>query len=601
MRHLIEQLMEDACTRKLPTLAQLAFPFFSGPFEVRRVALGAGAGSQLRVAFGPWGADLWFRLPATTARLDEIDAAYDATLARPEDSEFEEPSAPDTILTLSDDDKELPRAQDDRPLDDLGENDEPLRNRPRICEGGLPTGSLTFLCHHLSFPLVRDLRRERLAPLRSWHIDLRFLPRAEREGPWPWPRGEAVRFVPCLGTRRQESLDAIHALVVFFAAAQRQIAGAVDQGRLRAAARLLVAAAAYVPPDPDLRALAASRPFPATDMLHAFVYDAVTQDLTGRLAQMVDVCPGLLAFARGLATRGGEDRVQELLTAIVQGRKLGAILDLAVEAWARQQARSEPSRPAPSLRERAIQRQWIRHADACLPPALLWGRFVPGLVIEDIPRQAEIQQRWFEITTHEALWPPPRGAQAPVSEARHRRFVAFLSKHWAFFDGVVSFYLGPLEELLPEIIDFLGATGQTPDRSSDPVDVFSEFRSWREGGRPEEDDLKPFPAETALDIRGLSCWEEDGTRIRPLGRVAELIDEGCKMQHCVADYAGRAVNGKVQIFHLTGPSTELTVMTERRSDNLKLLMALGQSNRPLRSEEETLLRRWLETTATHES
>jgi len=45
----------------------------------------------------------------------------------------------------------------------VGGNDEPIRIRPRICEGGFLTGFLPFHCRHSSFLLVHDLRRERLA------------------------------------------------------------------------------------------------------------------------------------------------------------------------------------------------------------------------------------------------------------------------------------------------------------------------------------------------------------------------------------------------------------------------------------------------------
>ena len=515
-------LLRGAHARVGPGSGQLELPFPGGMLVPGTIPLGGAAEGRLSVELCEWGTRIALRLPVVAAPEvpgDELVVFFDG-----------EPCA----------------VHYDPGLHEAGTPDEP------------------------ALPAPTD---------QTWNATVKVTPRASASV--PRVGGGAFLLVPGLGRDRGESTRSILRVLRLIVDSLFARSGQLHLPSLSAAARLLTAAAAHVPALCSPTALQASRGFPGGGMMHWFVYESVVNDPTGRVAQIADVCPGLLVLARGLRSCGAGDRCDELLAAIRSGAKLGSILDFGLDAWTRQLAPGE-------IR---IQRLRIRRAGMLVRPSTLLTRPVPGVAATDIPTDEQLNARWFEVTSHDLLWRPPGPEQDGALAPRQLRGLGgFLSRHWRAIDDHAGRTHG-LETVLRELVDFVRFSGRCPGRRTDPVRLIDECRRWHE--QPHWEHHVTLPPDTPLGTAGLSGWIGRGVTVTPLRTVGELIRESRAMRHCVAWHAKRAAAGEVQIFHATVDGQRLTVMTDRRGGRLRVIEAAGVCNRPPTSEVNDRLALWI--------
>ena len=138
-----------------------------------------------------------------------------------------------------------------------------------------------------------------------------------------------------------------------------------------------------------------------------FVYAAASYDATGRVAQLAEVCPGLLLLALGLWREGSSEASQQIFEGAVEGLRLSRLLDTAARAWLDlHQARlAQHELPGPEACKQLVggQRVRIRRAGARVPVALLLEPPPPAMVPGDIPTSPEQNSRWYTYTSHPAL------------------------------------------------------------------------------------------------------------------------------------------------------------------------------------------------------
>jgi len=168
---------------------------------------------------------------------------------------------------------------------------------------------------------------------------------------------------------------------------------------------------------------------------------------------------------------------------------------------------------------------------------------------------------------------------------------SFLSRHWRALgihdpgDGRLNLHA------VRELADYLRGTRRCPSRRTNPQRLREECDHWH--AYADWSWHAEVPPETPLRTGGLEEWTTSGAKITPLKTVAELIQESETMRHCVASYAVRGAIGEAQFFHADIDGSHVTVMTTRRGNQLELLEAAGECNRPATEEEDAVLSAWL--------
>ena len=403
------------------------------------------------------------------------------------------------------------------------------------------------------------------------------------------------------------------ALLRFLADVQWAHARQVHRDSLVAAARLMTTTLRHLESLCCRQVRRVARRFPdgATGW---FVYEAVANDPTGRVLQMVEVCPGLLVLASGLRDMGRHQGCADILAAIEGGWKLGKILDLAVEAW--WQGLLRTGRPGQgSARpgaERRRQRLRVRHAGVRVHPAALMHPSLPGICREDIPHGPRQNALWYEATSQAVFrdqegemhagegaagrWPlrvpVPNIRLEGLSPEQLRGLGGFLSRHWLAerLQDPDSGRLDP--RAVGELADFLRETGRSPGRQTDPNRLLEECDDWH--AHAAWWSHARLPPDTPLRTEGLDEWIAPGARVTPLRTVAELIHESETMYHCVASHAHLGATGEAQFFHACIHGNPVTVMTTQRNRPMQIVEARGQGNRPTTPEEDAVLSAWLE-------
>lgn len=341
--------------------------------------------------------------------------------------------------------------------------------------------------------------------------------------------------------------------------------------------------------------------------MHWFVYRTVLSDRTGHLAQVATTCPGLLTLAflfEEDATPWHTDRV---LDAVVEGRRLNAVLDLAVETWAQAaRERREGLLPPPWTRldepgVLAAQRLLFRRAPAGLAPRLLWMMPPVALAPEDIPLAPRAAARYFRAMKVPPLLVP--GLRA--TEATQRALALLVSRHGADLQRRLQWRSRRTwARMLADLSDYLVAVGRVPSRRTDPRRLFAESRAWHRAHLPEGAAAgrhrRPLlPDETPLSDPPYPAWEQldqggviPVAEIVPLRTVGELRREGEEMNHCVGTYSGAAVAGACSIYRATIYGRRLTIELARAADGWRLAQARGPHNREPTRKEREVLRAW---------
>lgn len=372
---------------------------------------------------------------------------------------------------------------------------------------------------------------------------------------------------------------------------------------LRALATALLAAARHLRQLADPDALEASRIFSSDGAVRWFVYETLANDETGRTRQLIDVCPGVVIAAGALCDSGCSRLARvagQLLEDIRRGRRLGRLLDRAAEGL--QQLAETPARwrgypravslkaPAgspPPRRPRCrveTLRQLIRRAGPGVSYRALNVPWPAGVVPADVPSDPQDNARWYALFGSKLF----AHAAARLDSEQVCSLAGFLSKSWRVFAPVERRLDAAVGDLC-HLVDYLAVSGRRPGRRSDPDKLRRECQRWTmELSRRRASELDP---QTRIAFDELPEWEHGRFRIAPIRTVGQLIDEGQRMQHCVAAWAREATERQCRFFRAEIEADSLTVMTTG-DRALTLLEVTGWRNRLATEVELAVIERW---------
>lgn len=381
-------------------------------------------------------------------------------------------------------------------------------------------------------------------------------------------------------------------------------------GRLQAMPGAMARAARHLQRLLVPRAVRAARAFD-DPLLWWSVYAVAADDLSGRLAQVAEVCPGLLRFMLATGSRqwhpgcsrveaplAGEPLCEEICAAVVAGQRLGRVLDRAARAWMRRNlhrlGRSRGEVPSEEEMEQMIahQRVRIRSAGPLVPGELLHRPPPPGMVPEDIPRDPARNLGWYELTSQPWLpwsWPPGRLSRTQV--AGLSRFLSRQGEalrrccHPSVFDGPDQ-----LQRFLGHLQHYLEHTGRVLNRRTSPARLLDDMDRWVVG-LGESCDLPP---DTQLQTLGLTPWRGGDAAFWPIPTVGQLVKETRRMRHCVASMAAAGVMGQAVFVHGEICKEPVTLEVAPTGDGgFRLAEARGERDRFLSDAEGEAVERWL--------
>ncbi len=384
----------------------------------------------------------------------------------------------------------------------------------------------------------------------------------------------------------------------------RTVRAAIRQAAVSAAAML----------DPTARKIALRFP----NHMRPWLYARLAKDKSGRLAQVVDTCPGALTFAYALSALGHRAGTraagEKLLRNVVAGRGLNDALDDAVAAWAigaaklAQDARlSERQRPlwrrlvdASPHELRSIlsaQRLLIRRAGAGVPSYTLWLppplRFAP----EDIPSKKLANARWFRLVKgHTITLVPPCCDVPDLGED----FATFVSHHAAAL-AVCWRKRFAVRSRIQEMLDYAVAMDDYPRRSTSPARYIGAVDAWHERmaqlqqladvaqaiGKPI---VNADGKELVLPEPPCAGWRSGDDVIMPLRTLEEMLSEGAKMHNCVASRIPDVLTGKAALYHGEVAGRGLTIQIESSPWGYRLVEAkTNANNEPSRAQRRVLM------------
>jgi len=336
------------------------------------------------------------------------------------------------------------------------------------------------------------------------------------------------------------------------------------------------------------RGLQAARRFPLAWGMRWYVYKEATNDETGRVAQMAEVCPGLLILCKALADREAEEMADILLEVVVHGHKLGKVLDVAPLAWAEAQ-KLQPGWPGYTGDEEYVtQRLRIRHAPPYVPPWLLWAG-VPGyLAPEDIPAEEAERLAWFRATT--GTW--VGRAKRLLSQEQLNSLFRFLSFNWRRVSRRQQEMAEEWAPYMDHIVDYLRFTGRLLQREGRFGRLEERMGRWETALARRDSD---YPPETVLPTFGLQDWQGERARFVPIRTAGDLTLESQRMGHCVGAYAGWALEGSSVFAHgeIRGRSVTVELEPDEDTGEFHLVQAAGRKNRHLALEEMEVVWEWL--------
>ncbi len=167
----------------------------------------------------------------------------------------------------------------------------------------------------------------------------------------------------------------------------RRLVPGVDVGELLEAHSLMYECEAWALSQLPPQALRLASRFRETS--RSWVLDAARDDATGRVAQALDVCPGLACVGINLRDQNHGDIWQVASAEIVQGRKLNQVIDRLVEHT----LPADCPRGADTVRR---SRQAVRRAGSWVDPHWVCGAFPRTICWDDVSSDAAENAVWFE-------------------------------------------------------------------------------------------------------------------------------------------------------------------------------------------------------------
>jgi len=301
-----------------------------------------------------------------------------------------------------------------------------------------------------------------------------------------------------------------------------------------------------------------------------WAYAALLDDTTGRIAQMIRICPNVFTLVAASSQTASQE-LTRVVRAVCDGAKLPEIVQQALAIG------------LGAYRPQGCARMLNRHANALvrgLPPLalddLLLVLHAPGADINDLHAAGECGATWARFI---AAW--SRRARSLYDVPRTLRLGGFLSRHAVV---LCEQFHSP-----DEILDWLARTrAPVPGRSTPPTHVLDQVNAWHHGLWDLEflDDtpLKPGPTTTKV-IAGIEPEQ--------LLTVGALVAEGARMHHCVASLAAEAVGGESFIYRADVLGASITIDLRRCGDGWRVHEAAGFENRRPTLDEMCLIDSWV--------
>jgi len=304
------------------------------------------------------------------------------------------------------------------------------------------------------------------------------------------------------------------------------------------------------------------------------------------LAQTWGTHPGVALLAYALHENASEpgDAWDLLLRDVHRGRSLRHALGAALERWfsvATAEYDPDAEVDAPWMRMRqasgaqrsrllADQRLTVMRAGPQVPTMKIWQPPPLGFVPEDIPKAVRANAAWFRAAkSHAAML----GRVREISPGDGRRLARFASKHAAELAAAARARGLRVSHMTGEIVDYCRAEGRYPDRASSAEKILTASSRWHREVAVAEDLARTlgwnelWGDQPALDTPLLPPpWSGKDGASAPPGLVVEqiadlrgLVDEGRRMQHCVASRAGSAMEGGSWFFSARFKGEPLTI------------------------------------------
>jgi hypothetical protein len=364
-------------------------------------------------------------------------------------------------------------------------------------------------------------------------------------------------------------------------------------------------------------------------------YRNIVRDTSGRIAQLVDTCPGLLLLcAAAEDVSGTRGIIEATLAGVRNGNALSRIVRTAVESlldrfdipgdWLSQAV-------AAIGRDRVAHNAalLVRRAAPLVPPRLVIAPAPLAFAPEDIPSAHAANAEWYSVMPGlvRALgdMSPDVATATSMFVSRHVHVVAAAGKHLnPLGASELGIFLGRVERIARTLALYANETGRRPRRCSNPVRYIARARRWivqeRNGGSPLYrvgkliDRMRSFDLGPVVGVTFLSDearWAEadenlsfpgfprsavrvPGVDVAHIADARTLAAEGRDMNHCVASALAEAAAGELFLFSVRTAASRLTLALEPRSDATYAVAELrGVSDRDPSARERDRVEAWV--------
>ena len=342
-----------------------------------------------------------------------------------------------------------------------------------------------------------------------------------------------------------------------------------------------------------------------------FVYRAMRRDPTGRVAQLFDDLPGIASMAVALRENGRAAACDALLSAVVAGLPRRQVLDVALDAWwdhARDPlVEPELDRPWRRLREAspaqraqilAHQRWLVRRAPACAPTTLVWLPPPVSFRHDDLPTPVRQRRLWFRMTksARTLLGPDP-----DVAPEHQRALSAFVSRNAVLLAGAARQRSTTPGAFVRHLAEHCQLRQQWPEDGASAakfLDLFDAYRNTIEALQV----CQRLRSQRGSSQVGLHTrlptpqWVRSanipGVQVEPITTVRQLIEQGRRLQNCLAVMGNKALDEAAYLFTVqVGEQALALEIDPQRPDTIVQLKR--KRNNPATSTERRLVRRWL--------
>jgi hypothetical protein len=325
-----------------------------------------------------------------------------------------------------------------------------------------------------------------------------------------------------------------------------------------------------------------------------WIFGEARADASGRLLQLVEVCPALLSLLRWLELQGQRQQAVEVLGAAVRGRRLPALVRRAVACWAAVVGLDGEGR------RRRAQVTLLRRL-AFIPALGAWQRPLPeGVNVDDLPTTLWRQRRWLTVLRHRGL----RACELnKLSDPQRRGVGAFFSRHAVRLHALAQRLYADgrgrtasddliLANLLRRLLPYVEQAGRVPGAQSNPDRWVRDSSRWHERMQWGETAL---PVGAELPRLARTHWCEPRLEIRQLVTRDEIVEEGVRMRHCVAAMADQALESPIYYFHVVCEGAELTLSVVRLAGDrgYDLAELRGPHNRPATAAQQRAVESWV--------